>query len=150
MEDVQSLGEVFVEDFLEHHGVKGMKWGIRKKEYKSLDRDSKKMYRKKTSKERRADRRKAYEKNLSTITKAAAKNPSGMLVRTRRPGEQYDSVLTGKEFIDHLTKGGYVDARATQVFGYANTKEGIASKKFVDSQMDAIWSPTQETYVRKE
>lgn len=40
-------GQEFVENFLEHHGVKGMKWGVRKSEYKAMSGSERKTLRKK-------------------------------------------------------------------------------------------------------
>ena len=143
------IGERFVENFLEHHGVKGMKWGIRKAEYKSLDKASRKKYRKKTSKERRTDRDTAYKENLKVVVAAAASKPQGVFVSTRRPGDGSNMLLTGKEFTAHLAKGGYVDIKATNIYGYTDTKEGRAAKKYVDSQMDAVLDPLSREYVKK-
>lgn len=64
MEDKQTLGEVFVEGFLEHHGVKGMKWGVRKSKSELRDLN-------------RASRQKDREARDKAIDKARARVSSG-------------------------------------------------------------------------
>lgn len=43
------------EDYLQHHGVPGMKWGVRKDKYKSMNRDQRKQTRKEFKKKYNMD-----------------------------------------------------------------------------------------------
>ena len=49
-----------------------------------------------------------------------------------------------------MARGGFMDINTTQVFGYTDTKRGMAVKKLVDSQMNDIWDSTAERYVKKD
>lgn len=71
------LGETFVEDFLEHHGVKGMKWGVRR-DQAQLDRAGGRKTKKLNKASRKADRKSAkstvYSRNLRDSDSSAIKN----------------------------------------------------------------------------
>lgn len=139
-----------VDDFLAHYGVPGMKWGVTKSEYKSLSKEDRSQYRKKTFRERAKTLKESRVENAKLTLEAAAKGGSNVLIKTRGPMDNFPTVMTGKEFSDRMAKGALMDIKMTEVFGYTNTKEGMAIKKLVDSRMDAIWNPTAERYVKKD
>lgn len=55
------------DDFIEHHGVKGMHWGVRKQQYKQNVKSIKQKY-KKANKEIRKQRSKDVKKYLTSFT----------------------------------------------------------------------------------
>lgn len=67
-------------DYLIHHGVKGMKWGVRKDEYKSADRATRKSIRDEYKKnESTKDKLKRYGKNAAIgVGVAAAVGAAGI------------------------------------------------------------------------
>ena len=87
-----------VDEFLEHFGVKGMKWGQRKA--------------------RRAERAAAkdsfYQKKADDILKAAMKDsedkPRTLVALDGR------LVITGQQFVDHMARGGVMDISRTEIF----------------------------------
>lgn len=129
--------ETFIEDFLEHHGVKGMKWGVRRdqallnriagrrtsatggtrderKATNKQNRENYKAYKSSTTrKERRIDRKKAVESKANFLVEEALKNPTTLMV-IRSPGN-VPTLTSGKEFIDHLSRGGYMDPIYTDI-----------------------------------
>lgn len=140
-----------VDNFLTHYGVKGMKWGVTRSQYKSLSKSDRKGYRKKTLKERAATLKEAQVKNGQLTIATAQKGGSDVLIRTRtNPYDSIPTVMTGKEFMNHLASGGIFDAKMTAVYGYTNTKAGKAAQDFVGDQFDKIWAPTAERYVKKD
>lgn len=138
-----------IDNFLEHYGVKGMKWGVTKGDYKALSKADKKQYRKKSFRERAKTLREAQVKNAEMTLEAAKKGGSDVFIRTRRPQDSVPIIMTGKELTKHMMSGGVMDVKMTQVYGYANTKAGKAAQNFVDSKAEAIWAPTAERYVKK-
>lgn len=139
-----------IDNFLAHYGVKGMKWGVTKSDYRSMSKDDRKQYRKKTLKERSKTFKEAREKNVKFVAETAAKNGNEVFVKTRLAGDQYPTLMSGSEFTRYISKQGVFDANMTAIAGYANTPKGLAAQKFVDSKLDDIWAPTAERYVRKD
>jgi len=138
------------DDFLMHYGVLGMKWGVRKDEYRQLSKSDQKLYRKKTLKERTASIRKAREENLKLTLDAAQKHKDNVLIKTRRSSSQYPELVTGSEFVNYLMTGEAIDASMTSIMAFPGTPEGREATKFVEKQIEQIWEPTAERYVRKD
>jgi hypothetical protein len=139
-----------VDDFLAHYGVKGMRWGVTKAQYKTLSKEDRKGYRKKSFRERAATLKEAQVENAKLTIDAAKKGGSDVFIQTKtNPYDSVPTIMTGKEFTRHLESGGAFDVKVTAVFGYTNTKSGKDAQTFVDSHMDDIWAPTAERYVKK-
>ena len=90
---------------LYHYGVKGMKWGVRKAQYKSMDR-----------KQRKATREAYYNTPKGKIYKVARNTIVGNilagpvvgiaagLVTAKRNGTLYANGRKGREFVDQIKK----------------------------------------------
>ena len=123
---------------------------VTKSEYKSLSKEDRSQYRKKTFKERSETLKEARVKNAKLTLEAATRGGSDVLIKTKFAADSVPTLMTGKEFSDHMARGGIMDINTTQVFGYSDTKRGMAVKKLVDSQMNDIWDSTAERYVKKD
>lgn len=134
------MNDNFAEDFLEHYGVKGMKWGVTrdeavlrrlsgqrvnlrgapKEERKAFKEQAKKDWKdyksKTTRKERREDRRRAEEEKLGYILDQVSKDKKTLL-QINTPG-QMPTLISGKEFVDHLGRGGLVSPKYTELSGF--------------------------------
>ena len=99
-----------------HYGVKGMKWGVRKPKYT----ESRKEYKSRV----KAERREHDEKKLDNVLKTSLEKGNDVLITTRTPGDMAITIATGKEFVDHLSRGGAFDARVTDVFAIKDNKTG--------------------------
>ena len=114
------------DDFLEHYGVKGMKWGVRRDDAvlariggvriageTKEDRQAYKSYKKSTSgKERRQDRRAVQESRASHLIELSVANPKHF-VEVGTPG--YPTLMRGKEFVDYLSRGGAFNPMTTNI-----------------------------------
>lgn len=138
------------EVFLTHYGVKGMKWGVTKSEYKSMSKADRSGYRKKTGRERRAEVSKAYDRSMEELVRTSSKHQNDIFIKTKLPSDIAPTVMTGREFVGYLSRGGIIDKKATDVFGYANTPGGKAAQKHIDKVGTQIWAETQNTHVRKD
>ena len=131
------------DDYLEHYGVKGMKWGVRKDEAvltrisrsknttydptisksdrKAQRKEGKaayKEYKKNTNrKERKQDRKQATAERGQYILEESLKNPTGFVsTRMMMPnGTMHQSTMTGRLLVEQLSKGRVVDMRNTQL-----------------------------------
>lgn len=92
------------ENFLEHHGVKGMKWGVHK--------ESRKVYRQRV----RQEKSNFEQKKAHTLLNEAAKGGDKVLIKTRFGSDTTQRILTGKEFVDALSRGGAFDVRVSEVY----------------------------------
>ena len=97
---------------LQHYGVKGMKWGIR--------RDRRERQQKVTRRQNAAmNREAAYKFNTEKgqkIVQKAMSEPYSLII-TKPPGG-YPQLVSGEQFISYLVKtGGYFDVRATDLYG---------------------------------
>lgn len=132
--------ELTYESYLEHYGVKGMKWGVRKDEavLRRLTRDMTRVapegatraerkasrqadkkawedYKNSTTrKERRQDAREAREQKLSYLVEEAVKDPY-VLLATRNSITEAPTLVMGKEFVDHMSRGGAVNIGLTEL-----------------------------------
>ena len=130
-------------EVLAHYGVLGMKWGVRKdgkpqgsgnedtkkskrqlrKAVRKENRQARKEYNRQVNAERKnfqslslEEKNEYANKKVASILKEISKNPKGMTAVMLR--DQRGNVLaTGEEFIEHLSRGGYMDPVATQVVG---------------------------------
>ena len=139
-----------VDDFLEHYGVPGMKWGLRRSEYKALSREDRSQYRKKTRKERIQTNREAQSKSTALTYETAKSRGDRVLIKTSRPGDVVPTIMTGKEFAKFVENKGVFDARLTHIAAFPDSEEGKKAKAVVQSKLDEIWEPTAERYVKKE
>lgn len=97
---------------LKHYGVKGMKWGVRKKRDGGTSSKPKKQSRRQRRKEERRARAEAQQKRAMETLDLAAKNPTSIVkVRT-----QYGTYLTtGEEFVNYAANGGAFDIRTLAI-----------------------------------
>lgn len=113
---------------LSHHGIKGMKWGVRRDEAVLAriaggriagetreDRAKYKAYKKATPRaERKADREKVLNQRINGLVKDALKNPNDMYI-VGTPG--HNTMMVGREFTKYLARGGVFDPLSTGTTG---------------------------------
>ena len=121
------------DDFLEHFGIKGMKWGVTRKEGSDGNVGSNPKNKKpektvETRKERKvrqkADKEKFYQDKANNLLKTASEQPLSLIyLKDQSP---IPTVVTGKEFMDHMTKGGLMDIKMTDVWATENDQGGYS------------------------
>ena len=120
-----------VDTFLEHHGVKGMKWGK-----KTAPTEKRRAYKARISSERQA----FYQKHLSDVLDTSLKKGERVLVRTHLPGDYVPTVMTGKQFVDYASRSGLLDAKMTDIFARQDPKSkqyvlnGTPTPKYIPSK----------------
>ena len=114
-----SLKHADVEDFLQHVGVKGMKWGRRKTSGSSSG-GSSKITRKQNRQMNREARSEFDRKKIDSIFRETLQKGDKVLVSTQLMGTYGKTVMTGKEFSDHMLRGGAMDVRTTEIFARQN------------------------------
>lgn len=120
-----------VDDFLEHFGVPGMKWGRHKPKFT----ESRRQYKGRVKSERQA----FDQQKLGGVLKTSIKGGENVLVSTRIPGHTVKTIMTGKEFVRYAGQGGLLDAKTTDVFASLDKKQ----KKFVmNPEMGKQYVPT--------
>ena len=137
---INQFSNLTYQDYLEHYGVKGMKWGVRKDEAvlrrltrdmtrvapegatraerkasRKADKKAWKDYKNSTTrKERRQDARVAREQKMMYLIDKATKDPNVLLV-TRSSVMESPTLVTGKEFVNHMSRGGAVNISMTEL-----------------------------------
>ena len=106
--------EYYVDDnTLRHFGVKGMKWGVRRESNGSGS------GKRPTRKEWRASERKRRsdfdQLRAREVLDVATRAGSESLIMTRLGEQGHFAIMTGKEFVSHVSNGGVFDVRATDV-----------------------------------
>lgn len=105
-----------------------MKWGVRRNRDSSDGGGSSKRQDRKTAKKElknynREAAEKFYQDKADRILKTAGKDPES-LISVLAWGESYPIVVTGREFVDFMGRGGMMNIRATDVFATKN-EDGV-------------------------
>lgn len=106
-----------MDDYLIHFGVKGMKWGVRKEEYRNMDSDQRRATRKKyrENKKLQTAHELSYMKNAGGIGKSAAKS----YFKFSKTGNEKDkSKMERREATltsDQVKNGRYLVARGRNI-----------------------------------
>ncbi|ASM62287.1 hypothetical protein SEA_NIGHTMARE_11 [Arthrobacter phage Nightmare] len=104
-----------VDNYLEHYGVKGMKWGKRQKHT-----EKRREYRARVRQERQA----FQQKHLGNVLKESMKKGEDVLVKTTLQGDYAQTIMTGKQFVEMASKGALLDAKTTDVFARLDKDAG--------------------------
>lgn len=132
-----------IDEFLAHHGVKGMKWGRRKhaaadEAIKTGVADKKMFSRRDVRKLNKATRQ---EYNLKKTTQAyneAKAKGDNVLIKSRAAGDYVDTVVTGKKFVAHIERGGTFDVTSTRVFA---RRQHEGQQFVMNNFMDEVYRP---------
>ena len=120
-----------VDAFLEHYGVKGMRWGVRKNSTSSH---------KKSRREKRAEKKAAkqefYNKKAQNIIAKSLEDPDTIV--SLKTTDVYPTLVTGREFVEYASKGGIFDIRYTDVYA---TKDRESNTYVVNNNMNARYKP---------
>jgi hypothetical protein len=117
------------EAVLEHHGIKGMKWGQHKAEGSAggpsgSAEKPKKTFRgttveKLSREEIRTQKKDFYQNKADDIINRAAKSPDSLvMIQDRQTYAR--TIVTGKELIEHMGKGGLMDVYMTDIYAEKN------------------------------
>ena len=128
----------------DHHGVKGMRWGRRKKRTSTSDTGtskSKASKKKLTRAEVRAERNAFYMARSERAVDTALRKKGDTLIYTSTSPKVRGIVMSGNEFIDHISKGGAFDTRVTRVYATKDESGQFAfddqiAERFVRSDKD--------------
>lgn len=132
-----------LDDFLEHHGVKGMKWGRRKhaaadEAIKTGVADKKMFSRRDVKKLNKATEQEYNLKKTTQVYNESKAKGDNVLVKSRAAGDYVDTVMTGKQFVSHVERGGLVNPASTRVFA-RRQHEG---QQFIQNNfMDEVYRP---------
>jgi hypothetical protein len=100
------------EEALAHFGKKGMKWGVRT----AVPGGSAPISRKQNRQMNKEASQKFYSDKATTLYKEAKKSGDTVLVKTQLPNATYATVVTGKQFAEHLEAGGAMNIRMTEIY----------------------------------
>ena len=101
---------------LQHFGVKGMKWGVRR----SSGSGTATVSRRQNRKMNKTARKEYYQEKADHILKTALTDIKGgdTLIRVG------SSVVTGQMFVHHVLRGNAINITATEIAGIRNPKTG--------------------------
>ena len=114
-----------VDSFLSHYGIKGMRWGVRKS---SVNTDPSK--KKPTRSEKKAAKKEFYQQKAQRVLTKAMDDPE-TLINLKTPAT-FPSIVSGREFVDYVSRGGAFDIKLTDVFA-EKTPDGYVT----NAQMNA-------------
>ena len=131
-------------DELDHHGVKGMRWGRRKQRVSASGKGASKSNspkKKLTRAEVRAERNAFYMARSERAVDTALRKKGDTLIYTSTTPKVRGIVMSGNEFIDHISKGGAFDTRVTRVYATKDESGKFAlddrsAERFVRSDKD--------------
>lgn len=104
------------DNFLEHYGVRGMKWGKRSGGHTEKRRD----YKRRIVSERQAHE----QEKLSKVLTTSMKKGENVLVKTQLQGDYVPTIMTGKQFVETASRGALLNAKTTDVFATLDKKLG--------------------------
>lgn len=107
-----------VDDFLEHFGVKGMRWGVRNGGSGSTKTESSK--KKPSRAEKKAAKKEFYQQKAQRVLAKSLEDPEVLI--NLKTVDIYPSIVSGKEFVDYVSRGGVFDVKLTDVYAEKSTE----------------------------
>ena len=118
------------DDFLEHYGVAGMKWGKRQR-HTEKRRDYKKRI--------KGERQTHDQEKLTRVLTTSMKKGENVLVRTQLPNDYAVTIMTGKEFVERAGRGALLNAKTTDIFATLDKKK----QQFVLNEPTPDYTPSE-------
>lgn len=102
--------------YLQHYGVKGMKWGVRKR--RDVVNKPKRMSRKEVRNINRQRRQEHNAKRAEYLLSEAATKKKDVLIAIRTPYDKMNvpTIVTGTQFVDYMTRGGVLNIEQSDIF----------------------------------
>ena len=123
-----------VDAFLEHYGVKGMRWGVRRSSQNETS--SPKKSRREKRAEKKAAKQEFYNQKAQRIIAKAMEDPDTLVAL--KTTDTYPTIVTGREFIEYASKGGFFDVKYTDIYA---TKDSASNAYVLNNNMNERYKP---------
>lgn len=118
------------EEYLEHHGVKGMKWGVRRNRDSGGSDKPRKISRGENRRLNKKAEREFYQNKINDIFEKSLKLDTDIFIAANTGGP-ITQIMTGREFVIHMANGGLLNPKTSEIWAVNENKFGIVAPQGV-------------------